>query len=85
MFFGKKPSFVYAHRFGYTAWYHVSKEKRKKLDEKVHKGIFVGYSGTTKGFKIFILDTGCIALSCDVTFIEVEDSNVLVSMPFEKG
>ena len=85
MFFGKKPSLAYAHRFGCTAWYHVPKEKRKKLVRKAHKGIFVGYSDMAKGFEIFIPDIGHIALSCDVTFIEIEDSNVLVSMPFEEG
>ena len=53
------------------------------MNKKAHKGIFVGYLDTTKGLEIFIPDTRRIALSHDVIFIEVEDSNVLVSMPFE--
>ena len=39
--------------FGSIAYVHVPKEKRRKLNAKAEKGIFVGYSDEQKGYKCY--------------------------------
>ena len=39
--------------FGCVAYAHVPDEQRKKLDNKGHKCIFVGYSKDTKAYKLY--------------------------------
>ena len=39
--------------FGCVAYAHVPDELRKKLDNKAHKCIFVGYSEDTKAYKLY--------------------------------
>jgi hypothetical protein len=41
--------------FGCVAYAHVPDELRKKLDNKGHKCIFVGYSEDTKAYKLYDL------------------------------
>ena len=55
-FTGKKPSVDHLQIFGSPAYIHVPKDKRKNLDSKSIKGIFVGYSLSSKAYRIFIFD-----------------------------
>jgi hypothetical protein len=43
-FTGKKPNVSHLRVFGCIAYVHVSDEKRSKLNPKVEKCIFIGYS-----------------------------------------
>jgi len=43
-FIGKKPDVSHLKVFGCIAYVHVPDEKRSKLDPKVKKCIFIGYS-----------------------------------------
>ncbi len=43
-FTGKKPNVSHLRVFGCIAYVHVPDEKRSKLDPKVEKCIFIGYS-----------------------------------------
>ena len=56
---------------------HIPKEKRKKLDPSRKKGIFVGYSESSKSYRIYFLGFKKIDISRDVTFDE--DSTYLKS------
>ena len=47
---GIVPKLYEVHVFGCVCYVHVPKEKRKKLDPKAIKCIFLGYSETSKGF-----------------------------------
>ena len=47
---------------------HIPKEKRKKLDPSGKKGVFVGYSESLKGYRIYFLGFKNIDISRDVTF-----------------
>jgi hypothetical protein len=49
---------------------HVPKEKRHKLQEKAVKCRFLGYSDTTKGYRLLNLSTKKIFYSRDVKFME---------------
>jgi hypothetical protein len=50
MFFKKKPDLENIQIFGSEAFVHIQKEKRKKLDCKSQKMVFVGYSPENKGW-----------------------------------
>ena len=50
---GKKPSIKHMKVFGCDAYVHVPKEKRRKLDNKAKKCIFIGYKDGMKGYKIW--------------------------------
>jgi hypothetical protein len=49
---------------------HVPKDKRSKLDPSGKKGIFVGYSETSKAYRVYIPGYRQIEISRDVTFDE---------------
>jgi hypothetical protein len=49
---------------------HVIKDKRSKLDPSGKKGIFVGYSETSKAYRVYIPGYRQIEISRDVTFDE---------------
>ena len=49
---------------------HVPRDKRRKLDPKAKKCIFVGYGKETKGYRLFDLVRGKITFSWDVVLNE---------------
>jgi hypothetical protein len=53
-FYGKKPSVEHLRIFGFPFYIHVPKDKRKKLEPSGKKGIFVGYSDTSKSYIIYV-------------------------------
>ena len=56
--------------FGCLVYIHVPKEKRSKIKPSDKKGIFVGYSETSKAYRIYIPGQRNIEVSRDVTFHE---------------
>jgi hypothetical protein len=49
---------------------HVPSEKRTKLKATTEKGIFVGYSETSKGYRVYILALRKTVVGRDVKFEE---------------
>ena len=45
---GEKLEFSHLRLFGYPVYIHIPKEKRTKIDPYRRKGIFMGYSDTSK-------------------------------------
>ena len=45
--YSKRPSARHYKIFGCPAYIHIPKEKKKKLNDKKWKGIFMGYHSTT--------------------------------------
>ena len=70
VFFGKKPEVGHLRIFGCLVYIHILKEKRTKLDPSRKKGIFVGYSESSKAYRIYFLGFMKINISKDVTFDE---------------
>ena len=68
--YGYKPFVQNFKVFGYICFTHVPKVKRDKLDKKAEAGIFIGYSTTSKAYKVFQPQTGKILISRDVHFVE---------------
>jgi transposase InsO family protein len=73
----KKPNVENLRIFGCQVYSHIPKDKRNKLEPSRKKGIFVGYSDSSKAYKIYILEQYKIEVSRDVTFNE--------RMPFRKS
>jgi hypothetical protein len=57
--------------FGCIAYVHVLDEKRSKLNPKVEKCIFIGYSLEQKGYRWFNSSTRKLQVSRDVVFDEM--------------
>jgi hypothetical protein len=66
----KKPSVEHLRIFGCPVYIHVPKDKRKKLEPSGKKGIFVGYSDTSKAYRIYVPGQQKIEISRDITFDE---------------
>lgn len=54
VFTGKKLSVDHFCIFGIPTYVHVSKDKQKKLDSTSIKGIFIGYSPSSKDYRTYI-------------------------------
>ena len=63
-----KPYVSHFHVFGCEAWAHISNEKRKALQPKSEKCIFVGYSEDVKGYILLQPHYHDIIISRDVKF-----------------
>jgi hypothetical protein len=69
-FLGKKPNVENLRIFGCPVYSHIPKDKRNKLEPSGKKGIFVGYSESSKAYRIYIPEQHKIEVSRDVTFNE---------------
>ncbi|KAL4119480.1 hypothetical protein QTP88_012287 [Uroleucon formosanum] len=67
------PDIKHLRVFGTVVYTHIPKQKRQKWDPKSPKGIFVGYSNSTKGYRIN--STGVQAKDEQTI---VDDRNVMV-------
>jgi hypothetical protein len=54
---------------------HVPKEKRTKMEPSGKKGVFLGYSGNSKAYRIYVLGQRQIEVRRDVTFHEESTFN----------
>lgn len=76
---GKIPDFNVLKVFGCTAFAHVPKQKRGKLDDKSKECTFVGYSEESKAYRLYCRASKKIIISRDVNFIENEFENHIES------
>jgi transposase InsO family protein len=67
---GEQPSVGHLRVFGCTAFAHVPKQRRTKLEAKAVKCIFVGYSSQSKAYRLYNPETKKIIISRDVIFLE---------------
>ncbi|KAL4143977.1 hypothetical protein QTP88_006222 [Uroleucon formosanum] len=72
-------TFVYT--INRTVYAHIPKEKRRQWDQKGKKGIFVGYSEKTKGYRI-CFDGREISLSRDIIFKESTSLSTTTQVKF---
>lgn len=56
--------------YGCLCYVSTSKILRTKLDSRANVGVFLGYSNTTKGYKVYDLKHNTLIVSRDVTFQE---------------
>lgn len=65
--YGKKPSVKHLKPFGATAFVHVDKALRSKLDDTAVKGFLVGYD-TDYNYKVYVEELGRVVVSRHVAF-----------------
>ena len=67
---GRKPVVDHFRIFGCIAYAHIPDEKRRNLDKKGEKCIFLGVSDKSKAYKLYNPNTMIIVISRDVVFDE---------------
>ncbi|KAI5342769.1 hypothetical protein L3X38_010645 [Prunus dulcis] len=67
---GKKPSVDHFKMSRYIAYAHVRDQRRKKLNDKSEKCVFLSVSETSKAYTLFNLVTKKVVISRDVVFEE---------------
>ena len=67
---GSLPDVSHLRVFGCTAYAKIPDEKRKKLDAKSAKCVFVGYPEGKKGYKLYDPSRRKMITSRDVIFAE---------------
>jgi hypothetical protein len=70
IWYNVKPSVSHIRIFGSDAYVHVPKELRNKLSAKSKKGVLMGYSASSKAYRVWHNDTRRIVESRDVLFDE---------------
>jgi hypothetical protein len=65
---GRKPSARHWGVFGCDAFYHLPKEQRGVLEPKVEPCIYLGHHAAQNCAKVYVLRTGKIVVTRDVTF-----------------
>lgn len=68
---GKQPDYTMIRVFGSQAYVHVPDEKRRKLDVKARKLVFVGYAEGRKAWRFLDTATNRITISRDAKFLEL--------------
>ena len=58
------------------AYVHIAYEKRKKLDDKGEKCIFLGVSDQSKAYKLYNPSTKKILISCDVSLMKKKPGSI---------
>lgn len=69
-YYGTKPSVSHLRKFGCECFVHIPSERRKKLDDKSKKCIFLGYSEESKAYRLYDVEDKKIVTSRDVVFNE---------------
>ncbi|MCO5609631.1 hypothetical protein L7F22_063861 [Adiantum nelumboides] len=69
-YYGSKPTVSHFRVFGCSAFVHIPKEKRQKLDFKSRKLLFLGYSAESDAYRLYDPDTKTTTVSPDVVFDE---------------
>ena len=67
---GVKPKVNHLRIFGCSAYAHISKEERRKLDPKAKQCILLGYGTATKGYRLYDINNKRVFYSRDVVFDE---------------
>jgi transposase InsO family protein len=70
VFTGRRPEVGHFRIFGCLVYCHVPSEKRTKLEATAEKGIFVGYSETSKAYRVYIPSLRKTVVRRDVKFEE---------------
>jgi hypothetical protein len=78
--YGEKPDLSHLRSIGCTAYIHIPKERRVKLDWNAHKGQLVEDGGTNQ-YRIWDPERKDIVISRDVEFDEIPTQSPSTSIP----
>ncbi|KAI5312567.1 hypothetical protein L3X38_041740 [Prunus dulcis] len=80
---GKKPNVSYFRIFGNTCYISRDREHLSKFDSKSDKGIFLGYSTSSRDYRVYNYRTGTIIGSTNVSIDDFAPSTKMAS--YEDG
>lgn len=83
VFTWKKPEIGLLQIFGSLAYCHVPDEKRSKLDQITENEYLVGYSRTSKAYRMYIPSSNKVVVRGDVKFMEDRAFQKSCEMPAE--
>ena len=70
LWFGRKPAYVNLRIWGCLAYVRIPEETRKKLDKTAQRWMFIGYTDTTKQYRLYDPVNKRFLISRDVVFQE---------------
>ncbi|KAI3701418.1 hypothetical protein L6452_26471 [Arctium lappa] len=76
VFYGRKPNIGFLHVFGCLCFILNDREHLGKFDPKADEGIFVGYSLSSKAYRVYNLRRKCIDESIHVKFDDHKTSSL---------
>ncbi|KAK1679423.1 hypothetical protein QYE76_040271 [Lolium multiflorum] len=82
---GNKPNVMYICVFGCKCLVKNNKGKLCKFETRTIEGTFVGYAENSHAYRYYNKSTGAIEVSCDVVFLEDNDSQVEQVVPCDAG
>jgi hypothetical protein len=84
-FTGKKPEVGHFRIIGCLVYCHVPSDKRTKLDSTTTKGIFIGYSETSKAYRVYVPTSKKTVVRRDVRFEEEKSFSKSYDVPAIAG
>ena len=69
---GERPMVGHLRVFGCSAFSHIPKDERRKLDFESRRCILLGYSNNQKGYRLYDTERRNIIHNRDVQFNELE-------------
>jgi len=78
---GRKPNISYFKPFGCECYILNTRDQIGKFDSKVDKGIFLGYSDTSRGYRVYNSRTLVVEESIHVKFNDALTSDRKLSEP----
>lgn len=84
LWYGKRATFNRFRIFGSEVYVHIPKQRRRKLDAKSKKCVFVGYDDDTKGFRV-VDENKVVSIVRDVKFLMEEPTTVIIIDEFEQN
>ena len=84
MWYGHVPSIKHLRVFGSTYYALIPKVHRNKLGARSRKCIFLGYSNTSKAYRLYDEVNKKFVISRDVIFLESSKSNNVVEQQLDR-
>ena len=75
--FGEKPEIGHFRVFGAKGFAHIDKSKRSKFESKADPCVFLGYSDTTKGYRVWNVKSKKVEVVRSVRFQEVPKTAIV--------
>ena len=76
---GTKPDLGHLRTFGCVAYAQLAKEQRGKLDPTSMRGVFIGYTPTSRQYRIYDPKTGGVGRYSTVRFDETRKGGTLIT------
>jgi hypothetical protein len=73
---GNKPNVSYFRVFGSKCYVLQKRSKSSKFASKVYEGFLLGYDSSSRTYRVFNKDSGCVETTCDVVLDETNGSQV---------